>query len=753
MADRPLPAYTGDEPYVFVTYSHRDAKLVYPQIRWLQELGFKVWWDEGISPGSLWRRELAQAIRGCAMLVYFTTPRSVESEHCVREVNFAIDEHRCPVLSVHLEETRLPDELALGLGDRQAILAYGGEPGNYERALAGTVAAQLGGQTLNAPARSPVPGRQLSPLPYWVLWLAGSILIAAVGLAVWATWPLSTVMEPLTSRPLTRFVIEPPAGVALPVMSDHYLAISHAGRIVYFIGERPDGSRAVYSRNLARVDPRLVPGTEDNKNVRLLSLYPSPDDNMLMLGYNDGSVKRVPVAGGQPELVAKDAFEQTNRMHWSRAGFAFRQTEKAIVLMSESGGEPTTLATSGDLWQISFPHFGKDGATLYYAGGDPLDYDIYVTPLDRFAPRKLLENASDPRVTSTGHLLFVRDGAVWAIKLDEGGEPVGLPAVVLRGAQHELAYTAQYAVSVDGTLVFRPALNTRRSTLNWFTRDGEHTPIGDVPLAAYEPRLSPDGSRVTFTSGDDGDLWTLTLATGLPARILSIPAALWTAVWSPDGNRIAYADWTAGRAQIFGVDGMGAGSPEPLAPAEKYRWPTHWTEKGLIVDDCEEQHGPCDVVLLDPGGTDAPEPLVAGPANERAGVLSPDNRYLAYISDASGFSRIRVQPFPSGTPVVEVPIEACQVVRWGRDEDELIGVCEDVFYTIPLAQKASLSVGDPRPLFPLDSSVPREVLGESIFDVAADGERFLIATEAELDSRLVVVMNWLEEVERLVPSP
>ena len=51
MAERPLPAYDGDEPYVFVSYSHEDSDLVYPGIRWLQDQRFNIWYDEDISPG------------------------------------------------------------------------------------------------------------------------------------------------------------------------------------------------------------------------------------------------------------------------------------------------------------------------------------------------------------------------------------------------------------------------------------------------------------------------------------------------------------------------------------------------------------------------------------------------------------------------------------------------------------------------------------------------------------------------------
>ena len=67
MADRPSPAYDGDEPYVFVSYSHEDHDLAYGQIRWLQDQGFNVWWDEGISPGAAWRGELADALTGATV--------------------------------------------------------------------------------------------------------------------------------------------------------------------------------------------------------------------------------------------------------------------------------------------------------------------------------------------------------------------------------------------------------------------------------------------------------------------------------------------------------------------------------------------------------------------------------------------------------------------------------------------------------------------------------------------------------------
>ncbi|MFB3106115.1 MAG: toll/interleukin-1 receptor domain-containing protein [Pseudomonadales bacterium] len=64
MLDTPFPAYTGDEPYIFVSYAHADNEIIYPEIQWLRDQGFNVWYDEGISPGTVWRDELADSIEG-----------------------------------------------------------------------------------------------------------------------------------------------------------------------------------------------------------------------------------------------------------------------------------------------------------------------------------------------------------------------------------------------------------------------------------------------------------------------------------------------------------------------------------------------------------------------------------------------------------------------------------------------------------------------------------------------------------------
>jgi TolB-like protein len=119
--ERPFPAYEGDEPYIFVSYAHDDAALVFPEITHLRDQGFNVWYDEGISPGSTWRDEVALALTQCKVFLYFVTQRSVASTNCLNEVNFCLSRER-KILSVHLEQTDLPLGLELSLSAKQAIV-------------------------------------------------------------------------------------------------------------------------------------------------------------------------------------------------------------------------------------------------------------------------------------------------------------------------------------------------------------------------------------------------------------------------------------------------------------------------------------------------------------------------------------------------------------------------------------------------------------------------------------------------------
>jgi hypothetical protein len=117
----PFEAYSGEEPYLFVSYSHQDAHLVYPEIIQLRDAGYNIWYDEGVAASNEWPEEIANAVLGCSVFLCFISPRATDSINCRNEINLALNEKK-PFLAIHLEDTELPPGLRLRMGDLQAIL-------------------------------------------------------------------------------------------------------------------------------------------------------------------------------------------------------------------------------------------------------------------------------------------------------------------------------------------------------------------------------------------------------------------------------------------------------------------------------------------------------------------------------------------------------------------------------------------------------------------------------------------------------
>lgn len=117
---KPFAAYTGDEPYVFVCYAHKDSDRVYADLGQLHEHGINIWYDEGIPAGTSWRGEIAGAIQGASRLLFFISEASLVSSHCLREVDFAVN-HDVEIVPVYLDDSTLPAELELVLNRVHAL--------------------------------------------------------------------------------------------------------------------------------------------------------------------------------------------------------------------------------------------------------------------------------------------------------------------------------------------------------------------------------------------------------------------------------------------------------------------------------------------------------------------------------------------------------------------------------------------------------------------------------------------------------
>ena len=117
----PFESYSGDGPYIFVSYAHADKVTVYESIRYFRDTGVNLWYDEGIPPAGEWVEEIAHAIKRSVLFVVFVSPRSVDSRFVRSEVGYALSENK-EILTIFLEDTTLPAGLSLCLQQFQSIL-------------------------------------------------------------------------------------------------------------------------------------------------------------------------------------------------------------------------------------------------------------------------------------------------------------------------------------------------------------------------------------------------------------------------------------------------------------------------------------------------------------------------------------------------------------------------------------------------------------------------------------------------------
>ncbi|HEY8267009.1 MAG TPA: TIR domain-containing protein [Steroidobacteraceae bacterium] len=171
---RPFSAYQGDEPYVFVCYAHEDAVGVYPELQRLHDAGVRIWYDEGVSPGARWSDELARALSGAALVLFFCTPRSAKSKHCQDEVSFALDERR-PLLVIQDGVVDLPPGLRLQLGPQQSILKHELSAQQFREKLAAAIERHM-----DAPPATASQTRLAAGSPRRRLFLYSAIVAALV---------------------------------------------------------------------------------------------------------------------------------------------------------------------------------------------------------------------------------------------------------------------------------------------------------------------------------------------------------------------------------------------------------------------------------------------------------------------------------------------------------------------------------------------------------------------------------------------
>jgi Tol biopolymer transport system component len=482
-------------------------------------------------------------------------------------------------------------------------------------------------------------------------------------------------------------------------------------------------------------------------------------------------LKRVDLAGG-PAQTLGEADGPVGLGTWSADGVIVFGTRAVGPLrrVSASGGVPVAVTKLEGETFHSFPTFLPDGKRfLFFRGSSDRDRQgIYVgsidlTPEQQSTSRLLAADLGPVQLVSgdsDSRLLYLRGQTVMSQRFDAGravlsGEPSQIVERV--GSTGSFGFFS----AVRDVLAYRtgPAAATVTGQLTWFDRKSRSLEsIGPPTAYSSQPgalALSPDATTVAVAVAPTlrADLWLYDLARGINARFTFLDVQDNFPVWSPDAARMVFGSNREGRFDLYVKDVRGTGDEKLLLASPVSKTPTDWASDGRLLFVANTFPTGPDIWVLPVDHPGAATPLLASPFAESDGRLSPDGRWLAYVSNESGRNEVYLRSFSAGADG-RVSVGAKWQVspgggaqpRWRRDGKELYyrvanGAVVAVDVTVT---DGAVRTGRPLPLF-------APAAGAINWDVTPDGQRFLVVapiTTAPSGDPISVVLNWQGDASR-----
>jgi Tol biopolymer transport system component len=569
-------------------------------------------------------------------------------------------------------------------------------------------------------------------------WAAAALAVLVAGVA-WLSRGTTAPDE------LIRFTIAPPPGQSF---ADR-IWLAPDGRRALFLLEDPGGSTSIWVRSLDTLGARRLPGS-DNAHAP----FWSPDGREIAF-FSEGKLRRIGAEGGPARTVC-DSGGWGLGGSWSRQGTILFTPEfgTGIVAVPAAGGTPrlvTTLETArGDAAHLS-PEFLPDGRHFLFVARnlDPEKTEIRVGSLDAKEVLSLCHAHSAATYAQSGHLLFARDNALLAWRFDPGRlRLVGEPTPLFEDVRYETANNRLTLTAAGNRVAYLRWSLQRR--LVWVDRKGrELGTLGSV--RGYEDvRVSPDGRRLAVTvrdpaHGQNLDVWVLDVARGTGTRVTAEPTDEFNPAWFPDGERLVYASDHAGFYGLYERPASGGPEKVLLRTGHDEVLPTVSADGRFLM--CQDlAKASASLRLLPLPGAGEGRQVGEGPAFfEGQPEISPDGRWSAFVSNESGQREVYMEPLPVG-PKIQLSVGGGEMPIWRRDGRELFYVAKDGMLTsVAIRQQgARPAVGDPQPLFPIRYVVSGPEPAQRPYDVAPDGERFVVirrAPDVEPDDAVFVV-NW-----------
>jgi serine/threonine-protein kinase len=582
----------------------------------------------------------------------------------------------------------------------------------------------------DATLRRTAARRQASPAMTAVRRPVGALLVAVGVIGGGALgWALKRP-PPTTAEPVRFSLIQQDSGRYVTSFGPS-VALSPDGRTIAYSGAMGT-RRLLFLRRLDALEPVPVGGT-DNAYLPFFS----PDGQWLGFVANQRLMK-VALAGGAPLLIAELEGNVAQGAAWGPDGVVVLEDVSGLSRVSAAGGaleQLTSVAVGG---AHEWPSFLPDGRVLFTISGDTVRPAV-VDPRTR-AVTRIDVTGNTARYAEPGWLLLADEGGtVTALPFDVRRLRVTGEAVpVLQGVDQGDGDAAKFAVAA-GVAVHVAGRRSDRRLLFLDRRGQARVAIPDARRYAF-PRLSPDGRRVAvaIASSAGSDIWVVDPARGLLQRITFSDSAV-TPEWTPDGRRLAYGrDRGPGQIDLFWTAADGSGRDESLLVSPGMQFPSGWSPDGrtLVYRELDTATG-WDIMALALGDRRL-RPVVQTRLAQLAPTVSPDGRWLAYISNESGRREVYVRPFPEGEGRWQISLDGGVEPRWSRGGREIIYRSGDRFLAVAVETSPAFVAGRPDTLF---QSLMDLSAGLASYDVSRDGQLIVGVGSETSASEVVVTLN------------
>jgi eukaryotic-like serine/threonine-protein kinase len=607
-------------------------------------------------------------------------------------------------------------------------------------ASAGGFASSLAHERLTLPASIASSSATNASTKWSPVTLAGWMVAAALAVAL--LWRVLAPPGTEAARS-TRFAFSPGVITSSDVIG---LEISPDGQRILFPRIQTPSGPSMVVRDVGSLETRTLAGISgDRPRV-------SPDGQWV--AYRDGrTTRRVPMAGGTPTTISDQCTE-----------FAVWLDDDSLLCTTADWGFARVAREGGPLEPLIGPDTSAGEIGLWSPGALPGGEAVVFTSYRRPAPRieafelrsrtrhVLVENAVMARYARSGHLLFVRDDALFAIKFDPKSlRTSGTAVPVLEDVESTpFNAVAGFAISNNGTLVaVRHSEWIAPRRMVWVDRQGVEQPGVTEPRDYDGPRISPDQSKivVTVTTAGRRDLWLHDVRRNVLTQLTRSTSggSAFGGIWSADGRQVLFTSETPAY-DVFriGIDG-GAAAVRVFASVRDKFSPALSPDGANIVYD-EDWAGVRRILIAPVSGSAPARSISDSSIYSLWPALSPDGRWVAYTEGRAASAQIIVARRVDGTgSKLQLSGGGGSAARWSKGGREVVFRRNNAVYAVDV-DLASGHIGVEHRLF--DGPYPS---GPG-YDVTADGSRFLMV---RVDPRpealpILVITNFFDELRKKV---